>query len=52
MMDLAPFAYALTYGPRLREGRPVLYGPPGTQRVLRQVPTTRSRTLSVTRPTA
>ena len=37
MMDLAPFAYALTYGPRLREGRPVLHGPPGTRRVLREV---------------
>ena len=37
MMDLAPFAYALTYGPKLREGRPALYGPPGTGRVLRQV---------------
>lgn len=37
MMDLAPFAYALTYGPPLREGRPVLHGPPGTAAVLRQV---------------
>ncbi len=37
MMDLAPFAYALTYGPPLRADRPTLYGPPGTRRVLRQV---------------
>ena len=37
MMDLAPFAYALTYGPPLREGRPALYGPPGARDVLRQV---------------
>ena len=37
MMDLAPFAYALTYGPKLREGQPTLYGPPGTRRVLAQV---------------
>jgi len=37
MSDLAPFAYALTYGPPLREGRPALHGPPGTRRVLRQL---------------
>jgi ribonuclease BN (tRNA processing enzyme) len=37
MVDLAPFAYALTYGPTLREGRPGLHGPSGTRRVLREL---------------
>lgn len=37
MLDLAPFAYALTYGPPRRQRRPALYGPPGARRALRQL---------------
>ena len=37
IQDLAPFAYALTYGPKLRESQPALYGPPGTVLALRQL---------------
>jgi ribonuclease BN (tRNA processing enzyme) len=37
ILDLAPFAYALTYGPKLRDGRPTLHGPPGTRQALREV---------------
>ena len=31
MLDLVPFAYALTYGPRLRGTAPALHVPPGRQ---------------------
>jgi ribonuclease BN (tRNA processing enzyme) len=30
-LDLVPFAYALTVGPRLRSDRPVLHAPPGAR---------------------
>jgi ribonuclease BN (tRNA processing enzyme) len=37
MLDLAPFSYALTYGPRTRAVRPKLFGPPGARAALRLV---------------
>jgi ribonuclease BN (tRNA processing enzyme) len=37
MLDLVPFAYALTYGPRLRTDRPQLHAPPGAQLALRRL---------------
>jgi ribonuclease BN (tRNA processing enzyme) len=37
MLDLAPFAYALTYGPQLRSERPVLHAPPGARAALRRL---------------
>jgi ribonuclease BN (tRNA processing enzyme) len=37
LLDLVPFAYALTYGPPLREGRPQLHVPPGGRDALRRL---------------
>jgi ribonuclease BN (tRNA processing enzyme) len=37
MLDLAPFAFALTYGPQLRSDRPRLHAPPGAQVALRRL---------------
>jgi ribonuclease BN (tRNA processing enzyme) len=37
MLDLVPFAYALTYGPQLRSERPHLHAPPGAQAALRRL---------------
>jgi ribonuclease BN (tRNA processing enzyme) len=37
MLDLAPFAYALTYGPQLRSQRPQLHAPPGAREALRRL---------------
>jgi ribonuclease BN (tRNA processing enzyme) len=37
ILDLVPFAYALTYGPRRRDGRPRLDGPPGLRDALRRL---------------
>jgi ribonuclease BN (tRNA processing enzyme) len=37
VLDLVPFAYALTYGPRLRDGRPALHAPPGARAALRRL---------------
>jgi ribonuclease BN (tRNA processing enzyme) len=37
MVDLVPFAYALFYGPKLREGRPVLHAPPGAREAWRSL---------------
>ena len=37
MLDLVPFAYALTYGPQLRDQRPRLHAPPGAQAALRRL---------------
>ena len=36
-IDLVPYAYALTYGPRRREAPPVLHAPPGSIECWRQV---------------
>ncbi len=36
-LDLVPFAYALTFGPKLREGRPLLFGPPGARAAWRRL---------------
>jgi ribonuclease BN (tRNA processing enzyme) len=37
ILDLVPFAYALSYGPERRGGRPALYLPPGGKEVLRRI---------------
>jgi ribonuclease BN (tRNA processing enzyme) len=37
MLDLVPFAYALTYGPQLRSERPHLHAPPGARAALRRL---------------
>jgi ribonuclease BN (tRNA processing enzyme) len=37
MLDLVPFAYALTYGPKLRAERPQLHAPPGARAALRRL---------------
>ena len=37
MLDLVPFASALTYGPRLRSKRPRLHAPPGARLALRRL---------------
>ena len=37
LLDLVPFAYALTYGPPLRSGRPALHAPPGAALALRRL---------------
>ncbi|HEY1777297.1 MAG TPA: MBL fold metallo-hydrolase [Solirubrobacteraceae bacterium] len=37
MLDLVPFAYALTYGPPLRTERPRLHAPPGARDALRRL---------------
>ena len=37
MLDLVPFAYALTYGPQGRSERPRLHAPPGAQAALRRL---------------
>jgi ribonuclease BN (tRNA processing enzyme) len=37
VLDLVPFAYALTYGPRLRSSRPQLHVPPGSRDRLRRL---------------
>jgi ribonuclease BN (tRNA processing enzyme) len=37
MLDLVPFAYALTYGPTLRSDRPTLHAPPGARLALRRL---------------
>ena len=37
MLDLVPFAYALTYGPQLRSQRPLLHAPPGATAALRRL---------------
>jgi len=37
MLDLVPFAYALSYGPQLRSGPPELHAPPGARDALRRL---------------
>ena len=37
MLDLVPFAYVLTYGPRLRSEQPRLHAPPGARAALRRL---------------
>jgi ribonuclease BN (tRNA processing enzyme) len=37
LLDLVPFAYALTYGPPLRSDRPALHAPPGARLALRRL---------------
>jgi ribonuclease BN (tRNA processing enzyme) len=37
LLDLVPFAYALTYGPQLRSQRPLLHAPPGARAALRRL---------------
>jgi ribonuclease BN (tRNA processing enzyme) len=37
VLDLVPFAYALTYGPQVRDTRPVLHAPPGARTALRRM---------------
>jgi ribonuclease BN (tRNA processing enzyme) len=37
ILDLVPFAYALTYGPRRRSTRPALHVPPGAREGLRRL---------------
>ena len=37
MLDLVPFAYALTYGPKLRSRPPTLHAPPGARAALRRL---------------
>ncbi|HXR13895.1 MAG TPA: MBL fold metallo-hydrolase [Solirubrobacteraceae bacterium] len=37
LLDLVPFAYALTYGPKLRSQRPALHAPPGARAALRRL---------------
>ena len=37
ILDLVPFAYALRYGPQLRDGRPALHAPPGARAALRRL---------------
>jgi ribonuclease BN (tRNA processing enzyme) len=37
ILDLVPFAYALTYGPGLRSSRPQLHAPPGARDALRRL---------------
>ena len=37
LLDLVPFAYALTYGPPLRTDRPALHAPPGARLALRRL---------------
>ena len=37
ILDLVPFAYALTYGPQLRISRPQLHAPPGARDALRRL---------------
>jgi ribonuclease BN (tRNA processing enzyme) len=37
LLDLVPFAYALTYGPQLREARPQLHAPPGAHAALQRL---------------
>ena len=36
-LDLVPFAYALTVGPQLRSGRPLLHAPPGARSAWRRL---------------
>ncbi len=36
-LDLVPFSYALTYGPRVPRARPVLHAPPGASDTFRRV---------------
>jgi ribonuclease BN (tRNA processing enzyme) len=36
-LDLVPFAYALKFGPPLREDRPVVYAPPGARAAWRRL---------------
>lgn len=40
LLDLVPFAYALTYGPRRPAPRPVLHVPPGGDAMLHALPAT------------
>jgi ribonuclease BN (tRNA processing enzyme) len=37
LLDLVPFAYALRYGPPLRDDRPMLHAPPGARDALRRL---------------
>ena len=37
LLDLVPFAYALRYGPPLRDDRPKLHAPPGARDALRRL---------------
>jgi len=37
VLDLVPFAFALTYGPQLRDSRPQLHAPPGAREALRRL---------------
>ena len=37
MLDLVPYAYALTYGPPQRSRRPALHAPPGARAALRRL---------------